>query len=243
MNFNVSDILRAKINEIQNRIPVKFNINNSPEEIPFEEYLNTATDSAAASAASTGTSTGIGSAPAASSGTSNSNSASYSRALKSLAIYKTTSAAGDKLKIMDTINQNIKIAAQKYGVDENLIRAVINQESGFNPYSLSSAGAQGLMQLMPGTADALGVDNPWDIAQNIDGGTRYLKDQLTTFGGDLKLALAAYNAGPYNVKKYNGIPPFDETQNYVKRVTRLYETYSQNAESTQSTQSTTLSTV
>lgn len=132
----------------------------------------------------------------------------------------------DKAKLMSMININIDSASKKYGIDPNLVRAVIQQESSFNPNSLSHTGAQGLMQLMPGTADALGVTDPWDISQNIDGGTKYIRDQLQAFNGDVSLALAAYNAGPQSVIKYNGIPPYEETQDYVTKVLGYYKQFS-----------------
>lgn len=115
-------------------------------------------------------------------------------------------------------NNIIEAAAKKYNISSSVIKSVIKAESNFNPTVVSSAGAMGLMQLMPGTAASLGVDDAFDPVQNIDGGVRFLKDMLEKFGGSLELALAAYNAGPGNVVKYGGIPPFEETQGYVKKI-------------------------
>ena len=108
-------------------------------------------------------------------------------------------------------------AAARHGVSADLIHAVIRAESDYDPRCTSSAGAMGLMQLMPGTARALGVTEPYDPAQNLDAGVRYLREQLDTFS-DLPLALAAYNAGPNAVARYDGVPPYRETQAYVRRV-------------------------
>jgi soluble lytic murein transglycosylase-like protein len=112
----------------------------------------------------------------------------------------------------------ITAAAQRHDIDPALLAGLIKQESGFNPNAGSPAGAQGLTQLMPGTASALGVTNSLDPAQAIEGGAKYLAEQLERFGGDTARALAAYNAGPGAVQRFGGVPPYAETQNYVRIV-------------------------
>ena len=115
----------------------------------------------------------------------------------------------------------IEAAAGKYGVDPKLVSAVAEVESGYEQGAISATGAVGVMQLMPETAESLGV-NPYDATQNIDGGAKYLKQMLDTFGGDVRKAVAAYNAGPEAVREYGGVPPYSETQQYVSSVLDLY---------------------
>jgi len=124
-------------------------------------------------------------------------------------------------QIDSLVNDN----AQSQNVDPALIKAIIANESGFNANATSKVGAQGLMQLMPGTAAGLGVTDAYDPAQNVAGGTKYIKGLLDHFNGDVRLAVAAYNAGPGAVEKYGGVPPYAETQNYVQNVLSSYAKY------------------
>ncbi len=119
-------------------------------------------------------------------------------------------------------NPTVNTLGQKYNLDPLLIHAVINQESGYQPQAVSKSGAVGMMQLMPATAKGLGVTNPYDPLQNMEGGIKYLKLQLERFGGNVALALAAYNAGPNAVTKFGGIPPYQETQHYVRSILTNY---------------------
>lgn len=116
----------------------------------------------------------------------------------------------------------IQEAAAEYDLDPNLIRAVMQAESAFHPFAVSRAGAEGLMQLMPELANEMSVSNSFDPRENIMGGAKYLKRLLDYHNGNIDLALASYNAGPGNVQRYGGIPPFRETQNYVARISSWY---------------------
>lgn len=118
-------------------------------------------------------------------------------------------------------------AAHQYGIDPALVKAVIKAESGYDPKAVSRQGAKGLMQLMPKTAQALGVGDCFNPEYNINGGVKYLKGLLKRYDGDIQLTLAAYNAGMSNVKRYGGVPPFKETIYYIKKVFEYYDTYKQ----------------
>lgn len=125
----------------------------------------------------------------------------------------------------EEINELIDVYSQKNNLDPDFVRAVVKQESGFNEHATSRCGAAGLMQLMPGTAKSLGVIDRYDAEDNVKGGTKMLANLLKTYGGNKELALAAYNAGGGAVKKYGGIPPYGETQRYVKNVLNIYNKY------------------
>jgi soluble lytic murein transglycosylase-like protein len=127
------------------------------------------------------------------------------------------------------IDALVNDSAQSANVDPALVKAIIANESGFNANATSKVGAQGLMQLMPGTAGALGVSDAYDPSQNVAGGTKYIKQMLDRFNGNVRLAVAAYNAGPNAVEKYGDVPPYAETQNYVQNVLASYAKYRSDA--------------
>ena len=141
-----------------------------------------------------------------------------SKPFNELSVGSKLKAEYSKSDIMDIIDK----ACEKYDMDSKLVKALVKQESGFKPDAKSKAGAMGLMQLMPKTAESLGVKDPYNPEENVDGGVRYLKQMLEKFNGNKILALAAYNAGPNAVKKYDGVPPYKETQNYVKSILSMY---------------------
>ncbi|HIT92669.1 MAG TPA: lytic transglycosylase domain-containing protein [Candidatus Stercorousia faecigallinarum] len=143
---------------------------------------------------------------------------SLNTALQEVMSAQANTTTASKSQILNVVNQ----VAEKHEVDEKLVQALIKQESGFNPNAKSKAGAMGLMQLMPSTAKNLGVQDPYNIVQNVEGGVKYLKSMLNKYNGNVILALAAYNAGPGAVDKYDGVPPYKETQNYVRNILANY---------------------
>ena len=209
LKFQINNILQAKIAEIQARVPLP--MRNGVNQASFSSELVKAEETANRSFS-----------------LDTSVKAYEKRTLKpsspgSLEADFPRLSSDEISALMPRINAAIADASKKYGVDENMIRSIIKLESSFQPYSLSISGAMGLMQLMPFTAEWLSVTNPYDIEQNIQGGTQYYRDQLARFNGDVEKALAAYNKGPNTVIKYGGVPP--EAESYVKRVLQYYQMY------------------
>jgi soluble lytic murein transglycosylase-like protein len=154
---------------------------------------------------------------------------SFASSLQAATATTASTGAASGAGVATPFAAEIDAAAQRNGIDPALLRGLIRQESNFDPTARSSAGAIGLTQLMPATAAGLGVANPADPVQNIEGGAKYLRQQLDRFGGDVSKALAAYNAGPGAVQRYGGVPPYAETQAYVQRVTAYAEEYRRQA--------------
>lgn len=140
--------------------------------------------------------------------------------------------SSESLNRLKKYNNFIEEASKEFGIDKNLIRSIILTESAANHRAVSPAKAKGLMQLLDSTAVEMGVRNIFDPKENIFGGTKYLAKMLRQYNGDLKLALAAYNAGPQNVEKYNGIPPFEETKNYITKVMSYLNHFNENENDT-----------
>jgi soluble lytic murein transglycosylase-like protein len=207
--INVQSILQQKITDIQKRLPSLANKGNNLKS-SFSSVLNEAIDKTITTNPELSLDTSKKIYPL----VSGSYEAEYPLLTKE-----------EISELMPRINEAISNASKKYGVDERMIRAIIKQESSFQPLALSTSGAMGLMQLMPQTAKLLSVTDPYNIEQNIMGGTRYFKAQLDAFDGSTELALAAYNAGPNNVRKYGGIPPFAQAKNFVKNIIEYYNLY------------------
>lgn len=217
--MNVSDILEQKIAEIQSRLPLRMNRAGVPVDnfsTVMEEALASSAENAPAIDASL-----LNPAKAA----ERAQTTKYPLVSGSYESVYPRLTQAEIAELMPRIDAAIHTYSEQFGLDPRLVRAVIKAESSFQPFALSTAGAMGLMQLMPGTAEGLGVTDPYNIEQNIRGGTQYLSEQLTVFDNDLKLALAAYNAGPNAVRKYGGIPPYEQTQNYVRIVLQYYDMY------------------
>lgn len=203
----VDTIFQQKVMEIQSRLPVAIHQVQVQEKIDFEPLLD---QKIKVVQDQSSTLKGL---------------SKTDELTKTLSDNKPSNDIKQTKPIMSQIEEAIEDASYKYKVPAALIKAMIRQESNFNPKSVSSVGAIGLMQLMPNTAEGLGVADPFDIRQNIDGGTKYLKGLLARFNSDYSLAIAAYNAGPTAVKRYGGVPPYQETQNHVRKVLKYYHEY------------------
>lgn len=221
----ISDLLNQRIKAIQSRLPIRMSVPVQQNSTPFSTILEEANAS-----------TSVNLAPV------------DKNVQKQLLSLTELSPSGELLPsglaeatsgqstwprlnsvqlqaIMPRIDSAITQSAKTAGIDPLLLRALIRHESSFQPFALSSAGAMGLTQLMPGTAGDLGITKPYDIEENVDGGARFLRTQLDAFNGDLRLALAAYNAGPNAVRAHNGVPPFEETRTFIERVLGSYDIY------------------
>jgi soluble lytic murein transglycosylase-like protein len=223
-NIKVSDILAQKISEIQGRVPVRMN-GADVTQASFSSVLDDAMASLESAAPvidpellQPRETAKIPYIPSSTKTKYPLVSGSYE------SVYPRLSQTQIQ-ELMPRIDKAIETYAEKFNLDPKLIRAVMKQESSFQPFALSTSGAMGLMQLMPGTAEGLGVDDPYNIEQNIRGGSQYLRYTLDAFDQNLDLALAAYNAGPNAVRKYGGIPPYEQTQVYVKKVKQYYQMY------------------
>ncbi|MCX7774020.1 MAG: lytic transglycosylase domain-containing protein [Clostridia bacterium] len=234
-NIRIADILSQKIADIQGRLPVKMNL---PDNLTDPSITTDPSNAGSFSSALDEASLGLNSAaPSIVPSLLNGEDSNYLSPSTGTGTTKYPLVSGsyesvytrlsqDQIQeLMPRINEAIDKYSSQFGLDPKLVRSVIKQESGFQPFALSTSGAMGLMQLMPGTAEGLGVTDPYNIEQNIKGGTQYLYYQMKAFDGNLDLALSAYNAGPNAVKKYGGIPPYAQTQDYVKKVKQYYQMY------------------
>lgn len=197
----VNSLIESKLNEIESRLPL--NISLTKKDNTFQEMLNSLMEEKPIST----------------------YDADYKKPLNSTNLLQNFNIKNDGKNNSASINDiknYILEASKKYGVSPNLIDSVIKAESDYEQYTVSKTGAMGLMQLMPSTAAYLGIDNPFDAKKNIDGGTKLLSELISKYN-NVKLALAAYNAGEAAVDKYNGIPPYNETINYVNKILKDLE--------------------
>jgi len=139
--------------------------------------------------------------------------------------FRTPPAGSASVSSKTGLDHILESTAKKYGIEPGLLKAVAKVESDFNPFAVSKSGAMGLMQLMPGTAASLGVENPFDAIENVEGGARYLRSLMDRYGGDARLALAAYNAGPGAVDRHGGVPPYRETTSYLNKINNLFRIF------------------